>query len=246
MKRFIKLLIVGVMIVLTGCSSITSKDSNKVTYTKEEAKVWNVTLVESIKENVLMHEWYGSENPIIYLRKTRKMSEKEFRFLDDMGKKPVEEITDEDLERFTSLVAKYNKKLERKFFLERENIKDGRGFVRQMARDAKSGIDTPAKWISQNVAEKGEWDLIEKLAEKDDLTEKDLKALTKTLNKFMTRDNFFNYTYWVNVEISERVADTIRLSNITPRTALIRNNLNAKAFYVVYSDYLSQLDRWKD
>ena len=245
MKKLKKLLPLLVVLLFTGCSSLFSKwEVKDEKHTPEQAKVWHISLTDSIQENVLISEWYGTETPIIYLRKTGNMSEKEFAFLDGLAKKDVSEITQEDLERFDELVIKYNQKLRREFFLEPENIKDGRSLVRQMLRDSRDRLDTPGRWIAENVVEPEDWAKIVAMAGQPDLTEKDVKTLVKILNRAMKEDKFFNHNYWLNIEISERTEDLMRLANMNPRTSLIRNNLNAKALFVAYSEYLSAMERW--
>ena len=72
----------------------------KYSLDKESAHNW-----ETVMPNVMMAEatnpdWYGEDNPLISLRKQGKMSEREYYFLDYLGKTPANQITDEEFDSF--------------------------------------------------------------------------------------------------------------------------------------------------
>lgn len=243
-KNFIKIVSLLSLILLTSCTSLFGSSRVKEQdYTPEEAKNWDVTLADSLKKNALIPEWYGNEKPIIYLRKTGKMDEKEFKFLETLRTKTIEK---EDLDKFSTLVYKYNSKIEREFYLEDENIKDGKALVAQMVEESQLRVNNPSKHIKDHIADKKQWDKIVEMSKKPDLNEDDIKALRKILNDFIENENFFNQVAWLNTEISERTADLVRVNAIKDKDDLEFNNLNAKALYVAYSEYLSNMDRWDD
>ena len=243
-KNFIKIVSLLSLVLLTSCTSLFGSSRVKeVEYTPEEAKNWENTLVTSIRKNALIPEWYGGEKPIIYLRKTGKMDEKEFKFLESLKTKQIEK---EDMDKFNSLVYKYNSKLEREFYLDDENIKDGKGLVVKMVEDSRLRVQNPSRYIMENIAETKQWNKIVELSNKADLDEDDITDLRKILNDFIDNEEFFNQVAWLNTEISARTADLVRVNSIKDKDDLEFNNLNAKALYVAYSDYLSTMDRWDD
>ena len=128
-----KKIVAGLFVValLASCSSLEKGASleQKYSITKESAKEWDKTIIQVVEGESLIEDWYGNENPIIYLRKTGKMSEKDFNFLTSLEKKDVTTITDEEYSDFLDLVNKYNKKLPRKFYLADENLKNPKGLV---------------------------------------------------------------------------------------------------------------------
>ncbi len=243
-KNFIKIVSLLSLILLTSCTSLFGSSRVKEQdYTPEEAKNWDVTLANSLMKNALIPEWYGNEKPIIYLRKTGKMDEKEFKFLETLRTKTIEK---EDLDKFSSLVYKYNSKIEREFFLENENIKDGKALVAKMVEESELRVNNPSKHIKDHVADKKQWNKIVAMSKKPDLNEDDIKSLRKILNDFIDNEKFFDQVAWLNTEISERTADLVRVNAIKDKDDLEFNNLNAKALYVAYSEYLSNMDRWDD
>ena len=100
MKKILFLL--AMIFTLVSCSSTTNKKDliQKYSLDKESAHNW-----ETVMPNVMMAEatnpdWYGEDNPLISLRKQGKMSEREYYFLDYLGKTPANQITDEEFDRF--------------------------------------------------------------------------------------------------------------------------------------------------
>lgn len=245
-----KKIAIGILsiVLLASCSSLDKGTSleQKYAINKEAAKEWDKTIIRVVEGESLIGDWYGNENPIIYLRKTGKMSEKDFNFLTSLEKKDATTITDEEFEQFVDLVNKYNKKLPRKFYLADENLKNPKGLVDRMVRESFVKMDTPSSHIKNVVATEDEWEQIVAFSQQDDLSEKDTKKLRKILNKFIKRNEFYDERAWYNREISDRI---IQLTNIDAKentTSLEQNNVNAKALYIAYPEYFSTLDKWDD
>lgn len=246
MKKIVAGLFVAALLV--SCSSLEKGASleQKYSITKESAKEWDKTIIQVVEGESLIEDWYGNENPIIYLRKTGKMSEKDFNFLTSLEKKDATTITDEEYSDFLDLVNKYNKKLPRKFYLADENLKNPKGLVDRMVRESFVKMENPSNHIKNVVATQEEWEQIVAFSQQNDLSEKDTKKLRKILNKFIKRNEFYNERAWYNREISDRV---IKITNIDAKentTALEQNNVNAKALYIAYPEYFSTLDKWDD
>ncbi|MGL6063532.1 MAG: hypothetical protein ACRC0S_00360 [Fusobacteriaceae bacterium] len=242
MKKLLVIFTMLTLVIFAGCSSLFSKDSKEVEkLTKEDVKAWNVTLEKSIVKNASMPEWYGEENPVFYLRKTGKMSEKEFFFLTSLEKK---DITNEDIEKFSDLVKKYNKKMPRKFFLKDENIKYGKGLAEKIVKESYQRMNNPSNHIFNEVATEKEWKKIVELSKKEDLTTSDTKELRKILNKFIKREEFFESKSWYNKEVSERTTNIVSIYTKENKTSIEKNNVNAKALYIAYEEYFSKMDRW--
>lgn len=245
-----KKIVAGLFVValLVSCSSLEKGASleQKYSITKESAKEWDKTIIQVVEGESLIEDWYGNENPIIYLRKTGKMSEKDFNFLTSLEKKDVTTITDEEYSDFLDLVNKYNKKLPRKFYLADENLKNPKGLVDRMVRESFVKMENPSNHIKNVVATQEEWEQIVAFSQQNDLSEKDTKKLRKILNKFIKRNEFYDERAWYNREISDRV---IKITNIDAKentTSLEQNNVNAKALYIAYPEYFSTLDKWDD
>ncbi|MDY5980362.1 MAG: hypothetical protein SPI90_03360 [Fusobacterium mortiferum] len=245
-----KKIVAGLFVValLASCSSLEKGASleKKYSITKESAKEWDKTIIQVVEGESLIEDWYGNENPIIYLRKTGKMSEKDFNFLTSLEKKDVTTITDEEYSDFLDLVNKYNKKLPRKFYLADENLKNPKGLVDRMVRESFVKMENPSNHIKNVVATQEEWEQIVAFSQQNDLSEKDTKKLRKILNKFIKRNEFYDERAWYNREISDRV---IKITNIDAKentTSLEQNNVNAKALYIAYPEYFSTLDKWDD
>lgn len=245
-----KKIVAGLFVValLASCSSLEKGASleQKYSITKESAKEWDKTIIQVVEGEFLIEDWYGNENPIIYLRKTGKMSEKDFNFLTSLEKKDVTTITDEEYSDFLDLVNKYNKKLPRKFYLADENLKNPKGLVDRMVRESFVKMENPSNHIKNVVATQEEWEQIVAFSQQNDLSEKDTKKLRKILNKFIKRNEFYDERAWYNREISDRV---IKITNIDAKentTSLEQNNVNAKALYIAYPEYFSTLDKWDD
>ena len=245
MKKILFLL--AMIFTLVSCSSTTNKKDliQKYSLDKESAHNW-----ETVMPNVMMAEatnpdWYGEDNPLVSLRKQGKMSEREYYFLDYLGKTPANQITDEEFDRFAKILTSFVNRTPRNFILEETNIKDPKGLVDFMVKEANSSqLDNPSKYIKEVVADKEEWAEIVALSEKADLNSKDVRKLRKLLTAFVKRENFFNEQVWLQVEVSDRVLQLAQMSRKVPKTKRELNNVNAKALYLAYPQFLSKIDRW--
>ena len=245
MKKILFLL--AMIFTLVSCSSTTNKKDliQKYSLDKESAHNW-----ETVMPNVMMAEatnpdWYGEDNPLVSLRKQGKMSEREYYFLDYLGKTPANQITDEEFERFAKILTSFVNRTPRNFILEETNIKDPKGLVDFIVKEANSSqLDNPSKYIKEVVADKEEWAQIVALSEKADLNSKDVRKLRKLLAAFVKRENFFNEQVWLQVEVSDRVLQLAQMARKVPKTKRELNNVNAKALYLAYPQFLSKIDRW--
>ena len=245
MKKILFLL--AMIFTLVSCSSTTNKKDlvQKYSLDKESAHNW-----ETVMPNVMMAEatnpdWYGEDNPLVSLRKQGKMSEREYYFLDYLGKTPANQITDEEFDRFAKILTSFVNRTPRNFILEETNIKDPKGLVDFMVKEANSSqLDNPSKYIKEVVADKEEWAEIVALSEKADLNSKDVRKLRKLLAAFVKRENFFNEQVWLQVEVSDRVLQLAQMAKKVPKTKRELNNVNAKALYLAYPQFLSKIDRW--
>ena len=241
------LFFLAMIFTLVSCSSTTNKKDliQKYSLDKESAHNW-----ETVMPNVMMAEatnpdWYGEDNPLISLRKQGKMSEREYYFLDYLGKTPANQITDEEFDRFAKILTSFVNRTPRNFILEETNIKDPKGLVDFMVKEANSSqLDNPSKYIKEVVADKEEWAQIVALSEKADLNSKDVRKLRKLLVAFVKRENFFNEQVWLQVEVSDRVLQLAQMARKVPKTKRELNNVNAKALYLAYPQFLSKIDRW--
>ena len=245
MKKILFLL--AMIFTLVSCSSTTNKKDliQKYSLDKESAHNW-----ETVMPNVMMAEatnpdWYGEDNPLVSLRKQGKMSEREYYFLDYLGKTPANQITDEEFDRFAKILTSFVNRTPRNFILEETNIKDPKGLVDFIVKEANSSqLDNPSKYIKEVVADKEEWSEIVALSEKADLNSKDVRKLRKLLAAFVKRENFFNEQVWLQVEVSDRVLQLAQMGRKVPKTKRELNNVNAKALYLAYPQFLSKIDRW--
>lgn len=245
MKKILFLL--AMIFTLVSCSSTTNKKDliQKYSLDKESAHNW-----ETVMPNVMMAEatnpdWYGEDNPLVSLRKQGKMSEREYYFLDYLGKTPANQITDEEFDRFAKILTSFVNRTPRNFILEETNIKDPKGLVDFIVKEANSSqLDNPSKYIKEVVADKEEWAQIVALSEKADLNSKDVRKLRKLLSAFVKRENFFNEQVWLQVEVSDRVLQLAQMARKVPKTKRELNNVNAKALYLAYPQFLSKIDRW--
>ncbi len=249
MKKIIGAIVIS--LALTACSFL-SKGSGvdlekKYSLNKAAAVNWERVIPGVIASEAKISEWYGNENPIIHLRKTGSLNEKDLYFLEQLGKLNPNQVSDDDYETFLKMLDGYVASLPRRFFLANNNIKDPKGLVDYMIKASYSRIDNPSKYIREVVADSDEWEKIEKMSKKDDLSKKDVKKLRKLLNSFIKSDNFFNENVWYKQEVSNRVMELVKLNNSTGAAAKDKielNNLNAKALYVAYSEYFSKLENW--
>ena len=244
MKKILFLL--AMIFTLVSCSSIATKKGliEKYSLDKESAHNWEKTMPKVMMEEATNPDWYGEENPLVNFRKQGKMSEKDYYFLDYLGKTPANEITDEDFDRFIKLLTSYVNKMPRKFILEETNIKDPKGLVDYMVKQANSQLDNPSKYIKEAVADEAEWAQIEAFSQQSDLKAKDVRKLRKLLASFVKRSNFYYEQAWLQVEVSDRMIQLSNLAKKTEKTKLELNNVNAKALYLAYPQFLSKVDRW--
>jgi hypothetical protein len=242
-----KLLFLPILLVMVSCSSLFAPKSDiaeKYNVDKEAVRNWDKTISETVKGEALIEDWYGNEEPVFYLRKSGIMKEKEYKFLTSLNKK--ETITQDDTDEFNCLLRKYNKKLKREFWLKDENLKDPKGLAEKMVKEANLRMKNPSNYILNNVATGKEKDLLSSYAGKKDLTEKESKELRKLLNSFLKREELFVAENWYNREISSRLMEIVEISQKEKVSKLERNNINAKALYIAYPEYFSELEKWKD
>ena len=108
MKKLLFLLVM--MFTLVSCSStnVTKKGLvEKYSLNKESAHNWETTMSKVMVAEATNPDWYGEENPLVNFRKQGKISEREYYFLDYLGKTPVNEISDDDFDRFTKILTSY-------------------------------------------------------------------------------------------------------------------------------------------
>ena len=245
MKKILFLL--AMIFTLVSCSSTTNKKElvQKYSLDKESAHNWETVMPKVMLAEATNLDWYGEDNPLVSLRKQGKMSEREYYFLDYLGKTPANQISDDEFERFAKILTSFVNRTPRKFILEETNIKDPKGLVDFMVKESNSTqLDNPSKYIKEVVADKDEWSQIVALSEKSDLNDKDVRKLRKLLATFVKRDNFFNKDVWLQVEVSDRVLYLAQMSRKIPKTKMELNNVNAKALYLAYPQFLSKIDRW--
>lgn len=232
---------------MVSCSSMFAPKANieeKYPIEEQDIRNWDETISSIIERESLIEDWYGGENPIYYLRKSGKMKEKEFNFLQSLPKKKT--ITEEDREEFNRLVKKYVKRIHRTFRLKDENLKNPKGLVdRMVAESMGTRIDNPSRYILEVVASEKEREEIVTWSKQEELSDKDVKKLRKLLNKFIKRSEFFDVASWQNREMSGRLEEIIEISKWDKLTKDQRNNVNAKAMFIAYEEYLSELEKWR-
>lgn len=245
MKKILLVVLLAISAVSFGRLFGGGGNSAEIQYllTTESAKNWDKTITDIIKGEAYIEDWYGDDDVIMYLRKTGIMKEKDFQFLSSLGKKEEYEIVGDDYKEFVSLVDKYRKKMPRTFALKSENLKSPGELARKIVIEASvDGIDNPSKQIKA-VADPKDWNELVELSKVKNFTKKETKALRKVLNSVMKKENFFNPNAWYNREMSSRTKKLAELnSGVVGKRE--RNNINAKAMYIAYPDYLSQLDKW--
>ena len=242
-----KLIILPFLLFMVSCSSMFAPKVNlqeKYPIEEQDMRNWDETISYIIERESLIEDWYGGDNPIYYLRKSGKMKEKEFNFLQSLEKKKT--ITEDDKKEFNKLVKKYVKKIDRTFRLKNENIKDPKAMVdRMVAESIGTRIDNPSRHILEVVASEKEKAQLVAWSKQTTLSAKEVKRLRKLLNKFIKREEFFDVKSWQNREMSERMQEIIEISQRGNLTKDERNNVNAKAMFIAYEEYLSELEKWK-
>lgn len=237
-----KILILLSVIMLTACTSLRSKEVQEQKFTKENMKNWEETISKEIENKAYISDLYGNKNPIYYLRNSGKMSKKQYDFLKTLSTK--KDITVEDSEKFQGLVSKYVSKIDRKFYLKDNNLKNPKGLVDKMVSDSYLRMKNPSNYIAKKVAMEEEWNQIVEFSKQKDLSEKDVKKLRKILNKFIKRTEFFDGESWYGTEVSERVEKLADLSKAVIKSKKNINNINAKALYIAYPNDFSPLENW--
>ena len=222
MKKILFLLVVVFTLISCGSTNVTKKGLvEKYSLNKESAHNWEESMSKVMVAEATNPDWYGEENPLVNFRKQGKMSEKEYYFLDYLGKTPANEITDDDFDRFTKILTSYVNKMPRKFIIEVSNIKDPKGLVDYMVKQAASPqLDNPSKYIKEVVADKEEWAQIEAFSQQADLKDKDVKKLRKILASFVKRSNFYNEQVWFQLEVSDRMVQLANLAKKQEKTSL--------------------------
>ena len=236
------------LVVLLSLSAIsfgrrTTSAEFQYLLTTESAKNWEKTITDIIQAEAFIEDWYGDDDVILFLRRSGIMKEKDFQFLSSLTDKEEYEILGSDYNAFVKLVDKYRKKVPRTFSLKNENIKNPNALVRQIIVEASAGgFNNPSSQIKA-VASPKDWNDLIALSRVRTFSNKETKALRKILNNVMKNDGFFNEEAWYNREISSRTTKLSELnSGIVGKDE--RNNINAKAMYLAYPEYLSQIDRW--
>lgn len=242
-----KLIILPFLLFMVSCSSMFAPKVNlqeKYPIEEQDMRNWDETISYIIERESLIEDWYGGDNPIYYLRKSGKMKEKEFNFLQSLEKKKT--ITEDDKKEFNKLVKKYVKKIDRTFRLKNENIKDPKAMVdRMVAESIGTRIDNPSRHILEVVASEKEKAQLVAWSKQTTLSDKEVKRLRKLLNKFIKREEFFDVKSWQNREMSGRLEEIIEISERGKITKDQKNNVNAKAMFIAYEDYLSELEKWR-
>lgn len=245
MKKIITL--ITVLMVLTACSSTKRKEEDiqqQYKIDKVAMKNWTKTFSNVIENESELEDWYGAEDPIAYLARNQKLNKKQVQFLDSLKNK--KDITKENEEEFMEILTKVVNKLPRKYYLKNENLKDPLGLSKFMVVQSYLRISNPSNHISNVVATKEEWAQIVAYSKQKDMNEKDIKHFRKLLNKFIKRDEFFDSKAWYFVEVSPRMIEINNLYKKVDKTKIEKNNINAKALYIAYSEYLSKLEKWDD
>jgi hypothetical protein len=245
MKKLLLLLLLAISAISFGGIFKRGVDSADFKYalTHASAKNWDKTIEEIIKQEAYIEDWYGDDNVIIYLRKTGIMKEKDFQFLQSLSTKEEYEITGDEYDDFVDLVDKYRKKVARTFSIKNENIKNPVGLVRRIVLEGSAGNYVNPSSQIKLVATPQEWDELVTLSKLKDFSNKETKRLRKVLNDVLKKDNLFNAEAWYNREVSARVKKIIELdSGLVGKRE--RNNINAKALYIAYPDFLSRIDKW--
>ena len=60
----------------------------------------------------------------------------------------------------------------------------------------------------------------------------------------LKRSNFYNEQVWYQVEVSDRMTQLANLAKKQEKTKLELNNVNARALYLAYPQFLSKVDKW--
>jgi hypothetical protein len=245
MKKILIILLVGITLLMAGCSSVkidTEKNKVEKSQLKEPYKLMDEILIREC----ILPDWYENETPVSYLktRQIMKPGGKEEVFLD--GLKTKENITDEDVEEFNKITQKFLSKLERKYKLKDENIKNTKALVQELVIGYNVLYPTMSKHLMTDVATEKERDIIIELNNKPEkeLTDKDRTKLRKILAAWLKRDNFYDAESLYSAQVSEATVRLEKLSKKKELSKLELNNLNAKAMEIAFPELISQLKRW--
>ncbi|MEG0135437.1 MAG: hypothetical protein RR344_03045 [Cetobacterium sp.] len=241
-----KIIVLALLAALVGCSSVKNNVNIQEKYKIDNVamKNWEQTFSTVIIGESELEDWYGAEQPIGFLAKNQKLDQKQVKFLDSL--KTKSEITEADQEEFNTILEKVIKKLPREYYLKDENFKNPTGLAKFMVSQSYLRISNPSNYIANEVATKDEWAEIVEFSKKSDLTEKEVTRFRKILNKFIKRSEFFDSRTWYFVEVSPRIIEVNNIYKKTDKTKLEKNNVNAKALYLAYSEYFSELEKWDD
>lgn len=241
-----KIIVLALLAALVGCSSVKNNVNIQEKYKIDNVamKNWEQTFSTVIIGESELEDWYGAEQPIGFLAKNQKLDQKQVKFLDSL--KTKSEITEADQEEFNKILEKVVKKLPREYYLKDENFKNPTGLAKFMVSQSYLRISNPSNYIANEVATKDEWAEIVEFSKKSDLTEKEVTRFRKILNKFIKRSEFFDSRTWYFVEVSPRIIEVNNIYKKTDKTKLEKNNVNAKALYLAYSEYFSELEKWDD
>ncbi|MGL4654123.1 hypothetical protein [Cetobacterium sp.] len=241
------LVLITMLATLTACSSVKKNDINLQEKYKVDTvamKNWEETFSKVIVGESELEDWYGADQPISFLARNQKLDQKQVKFLDSLKTKG--DITEADQEQFNAILEKTVKKLPRQYYLKDENFKDPAGLAKYMVTQSYIRMANPSNHIANEVATKEEWAEIVAFSKKDDLTEKEIKRFRKLLNKFIKRGEFFDSKTWYFVEVSPRIVEVNDMYKKAEKTKIEKNNVNAKALYLAYSEYFSKLEKWDD
>ncbi|MEI6856403.1 hypothetical protein [Psychrilyobacter sp.] len=244
MKKMSKILLVIMVVFLGACSSMNI-DTSKYKITTETLKEPYKVMDEILIRESILSDWYNNEEPVRYLttRQIIKKDGKEEVFLNSLKTK---KITDEDIEKFNELTKKYLNKLEKKYKLKDENIKNTKELIKNLVIGYNVVYSTTAKHIMTVVATESERNYVLELNKKseDEMTDKDRTKVRKLLNKWLERKEFFDGESIYSAEVSKDTVKLVELSKKKELTSLELNNLNAKAMEVAFPELISTLSRW--
>ena len=244
MKIMNKILLVIMVVFLGACSSLNI-DNNKYKIDEKTLKEPYKVMDEILIKESILSDWYNDEEPIHYLmtRQIIKKDSEDMIFLDSLKTK---KITEKDIKEFNKLTKKYLNKLERKYKLNDENIKDLKELVKNLVIGYNFVYPTTAKHLMTVVATEKERNYILELNKKseDEMTDKDRTKTRKLLNKWLERKEFFDEESIYNVEVSKDTINLVELSKKKELTSLELNNLNAKAMELSFPELISSLSRW--
>jgi len=244
MKIMNKILL-GIMVVFLGACSSLNIDSSEYKVNAETLKEPYKVMDKILIRESILSDWYNNEEPVHYLttRQIIKKDSKDKTFLNSLKTK---DVTDKDIKEFNKLTEKYLNKLERKYKLKDENIKDLKELVKHLVIGYNVVYPTTSKHLMTVVATEKERNYILELNKKfeDEMTDKDRIKTRKLLNKWLKRKEFFDEESIYNIEVSKDTINLVELSKKKELTSLELNNLNAKTLEISFPELISSLSRW--